>query len=221
MVRTLVADRPLTPLVLVGANLIPLAGVLFWGWSLFAVLALFWVESAVVGFFNILRIALARQFPKEMQDNLEAAAVSVPAKAALGMLKLFLIPFFIVHYGMFMMGHAVFLVAFFLTDGSGTAGLGNALAEPTMLIAIGSLFVSHGISFVTNYIGLGEYKTASPQQLMAQPYKRIFVMHLAIIFGAFFVTAVGSSLAVLVILIVLKIGIDLVSHVREHKPVSV
>src|SRR5438876_3168331 len=46
-----VAGLRLSPsaLVLVAANLVPLAGVLFFGWSVFATLLLFWVANVIVG----------------------------------------------------------------------------------------------------------------------------------------------------------------------------
>ena len=50
---------PPSALVLVAANLVPLAGVLFFGWSVFATLLLFWVENVIVGGFNVLRMLWA------------------------------------------------------------------------------------------------------------------------------------------------------------------
>src|SRR6266550_7692789 len=47
-------------LVLVAPNLVPPAGVLFFGWSVFATLLLFWVENVIVGAFNVLRMLVAQ-----------------------------------------------------------------------------------------------------------------------------------------------------------------
>jgi uncharacterized protein DUF6498 len=47
-------------IVLVVANVIPVIGVLFFGWSLLTILVLFWIENGIVGFWNIPRILLAR-----------------------------------------------------------------------------------------------------------------------------------------------------------------
>ncbi len=53
--------RGLVPAVLLVAfNLIPLAGVLWFGWDLFSILVLYWLESGVVGVVNVLRIARAQ-----------------------------------------------------------------------------------------------------------------------------------------------------------------
>ena len=48
----------LSGLALIGANLVPLAGVLFLGWDLASVIVLFWAESAVIGFYTALKMAI-------------------------------------------------------------------------------------------------------------------------------------------------------------------
>src|SRR6185503_3557233 len=70
-------DKPASAWVLVAANLLPLYGVLFWGWEVFPLLVLFWVENAVVGALNALRMLAAD-----------------PADRALWAGKLFMVPFF-------------------------------------------------------------------------------------------------------------------------------
>src|SRR5207245_10592179 len=95
---TAVAGLRLSPsaLVLVAANLVPLAGVLFFGWSVFATLLLFWVENVIVGGFNILRMLWAQ-----------------PDNPLMWVAKAGMIPFFIVHYGMFTTVHGVFVLTLF------------------------------------------------------------------------------------------------------------
>ena len=39
------------------ANLIPLAGVLFWQWDTFQLLMLYWMETVIVAFWTIRRLA--------------------------------------------------------------------------------------------------------------------------------------------------------------------
>jgi hypothetical protein len=78
-------------LTLLAANGVPLFGFLFLGWGAFYIVLLYWAENVVIGFYNVLKMAFA--------------TASHPA-AYVG--KLFLIPFFVVHYGGFT---AVLLVA--------------------------------------------------------------------------------------------------------------
>ena len=44
-------------LILVAANLVPLIGVIAWGWDAFVLLMLYWLETAVIAFWTIVRIA--------------------------------------------------------------------------------------------------------------------------------------------------------------------
>jgi hypothetical protein len=52
---------------------------------------------------------------------------------------------------------------------------------------------------------------------MSQPYSRVVVLHLTIIGGAFLVASLGTPLALLVLLILLKTAVDLRAHLREHR----
>ena len=88
--------------MLLAANLVPLAGVLFFGWSVFATLLLFWVENVIVGAFNVLRMLVAQ-----------------PQIGAMWAAKLFMIPFFTFHYGMFVTVHGIFVLTLF---GGGAVG---------------------------------------------------------------------------------------------------
>jgi hypothetical protein len=86
----------------------------------------------------------------------------------------------------------------------------------SVAVAAIALFISHGASFVLNYIGRGEYLTASPGGQMARPYARVVVLHLTIIFGAFVVALLGSPIGALLVLVVLKTIFDLGLHLRER-----
>jgi hypothetical protein len=80
-----------------------------------------------------------------------------------------------------------------------------------------ALALSRGISFATNYIGSGEYQRASLQQLMAQPYGRIVVMHIAILGGGFLMMALHSPVWGLLLLVALKTTLDLRGHFAERQ----
>jgi hypothetical protein len=198
-------DRNLPPsaLVLVAANLVPLAGVLAFGWSVYPVLLVYWCENVAVGAFNVLRIAFAQ--PQNLAANLG---------------KLFLIPFFIVHYGMFTMVHGIFVVALFGPKGAGApgpSGLGLAVRQAHIGWAVLAIALSHGYSFLHNYLFSGEYRQASPQLLMMQPYARVMVLHATILLGGFAFMALHAPAAALVVLVGLKTAIDLRSHLSERR----
>ena len=85
-----------------------------------------------------------------------------------------------------------------------------------MIWALIGLAISHGISFVENYILGGEYKSGSLKKLMSKPYQRIVIMHIAILAGGFFVLKLNSPLPLLIVLILLKTFFDLYLHEKSH-----
>ena len=152
--------------------------------------------------------------------------------------KLFIIPFFCVHYGGFCAVHGFFLIHFFKIGARSSPFdpsndwwgplifiqlLLSVIAKiwaskpPEMIWAVIGLTISHGISFWENYILGQEYKTSSLKRLMHQPYQRIIVMHIAIIAGGIFVMKLNSPLPLLIILILLKIFFDLYLHKKSHR----
>ena len=79
------------------------------------------------------------------------------------------------------------------------------------------LFVSHGISFIKNFINGQQYLTLNIKKIMMRPYKRIMLMHVAIIFGGLLIMKLGSPVLLLCVLILLKIGMDIRLHVKSHR----
>jgi hypothetical protein len=211
---------PISLAALIGANLIPFIGIFVFHWDVKFIVLLYWIENLIAGFYNILKMAFLKM--DKGADNLG---------------KLFLIPFFCVHYGGFCAVHGLFLTVFFkIGDGSSPFGAGNtwlgplvfvqllysviariwASKPPEMIWAVIGLTISHGVSFVENYILGGEYKTGSMKKLMHQPYQRIIVMHIAILAGGIFVMKLNSPLPLMIILVLLKITFDLHLHNKSH-----
>ena len=185
------------------ANALPIAGVLLLGWKVFPLVLLYWLENVVVGGFNVGKLLLAR-----------------PQEPAYSVGKLFLIPFFIFHFGMFTLLHGVFVFALF---GAKTLPRFDSLAElPAAIRAyhlgwgLLALVVSHGLSFYWNYFENGEYRRASLPILMIQPYARLVVLHLAVLFGGWIVLTIGSPLLALLVLVALKTAADVRAHQAER-----
>jgi hypothetical protein len=210
-------------LALVAANLLPLWGVCFLKWDAFYVILLYWSENLAIGSYNILKIA--------------AAKVRYPIER---LAKLFLIPFFIIHYGGFMAVHGFFVLALAgqAHQGPSVPSIGRhpwpcflvfiqllinvirqmfSMVPQQMKFAVLALFASHGVSFVQNYLLKGEYLTAKPQQLMGQPYARVVVLHIALLAGGFLTMALHSPVPLLFVLVVGKIILDIKLHLREHQ----
>ena len=66
-------------LILLAANLVPLVGVLLWGWDAFVLLMLYWLETAVIAFWTIVRIAT---MPRDALGDIQFEGSDKPAGAA-------------------------------------------------------------------------------------------------------------------------------------------
>lgn len=198
--------KQLTPSViaLVVANAFPIVGVMLFGWTVFPLVLLYWLENVIVGGFNVAKMLLAQP-----RDPLRWAG------------KAFLIPFFIVHFGGFTYVHGMLLIAFF---GPKPIAPFNLLQAVPMAIqanhlgwGVANLVASHGFSFFWNYLRNGEYQRASLNTLMGQPYGRIVVLHLTVLFGGWIVMLLGSPVGALLVLIALKTAADLRGHTAERQ----
>ena len=189
-------------LALILANLVPLFGVLGLGWNAAAIVVFYWAENLVVGFFNILRMRRAR-------GPLEASGMTLNGRPVTEASRSALIAFFALHYGMFTLGHGVFVLAAF---GSKFEGSLRDLGTAFLFLA-----VSHGVSYRRNFLGQGEYLRVSFAALFWLPYKRIFIMHLTIILGGAWAQSKGSPVPALILMVGLKTLIDLVCHLAERR----
>lgn len=188
-------------LFLIVANSVPIFGILFFNWDIFNILILYWLESAVVGFFNVLRMQRIDGYGKMSS-----------------------IIFFMVHYAGFMLGHLIFILNISKPDLGSAPDFLNAFLIvfdylKSLFISLSLLFLSHGLSFMFNFMKKEEYKHTSLRQQMAAPYKRIVLMHLAIVFSAYLTVRMNlaQDMAIVLILVILKIVIDLISHINEHR----
>ena len=182
--------------LLVAANLLPVLGVLYWDWDVFSIMFLFWCENVVIGLFGV------------------AKTVKVGG--------LFLAAFFLVHYGGFMFGHLMVIMMLFADDPESIARAKDSVQsflevfDSWTLAAIAGLFISHGWSFVENFIGKREYESLSRGGAMSMAYKRMVITHVALIAGGFFLVKQGEPIIGLLILLAMKIVLDVVLHNREH-----
>ncbi len=181
---------------LILVNLVPIIGVLFFNWSMFQIMILYWLESGIIGFFSILKILI---------------------KSRPITLGIFLTVFFCFHFGIFMLVHLKFISAI---------NSDFELSTNSIFLIIYSaipLFISHLISFIHNffgkkeYLGKKEYKIETDAMTyMFEPYKRIFVMQFVIIFGAILMNLFNQPILGIVLLIILKTIVDIDAHLKSH-----
>lgn len=227
------AAFPLPVILLVAANLVPLVGIFAWGWRVFDVVVLYWVENVIVGGFNLLKMLICSPDPAQVDfragQEKPPAGSPAPSDAQLAAVhqlsKLFFMPFFTIHYGIFTLVHGMFVFSMLggrdnIESAGPFRGFGQMLSEVTSgggLWAVLALVASHLVSFVHHFLIQGEYRRATVMILMVAPYGRVAVLHVAILGGAFAIQALGSPVVLLVILIAGKIAIDLTLHRRSHR----
>ena len=113
-----IALTSFSSLCLIAANLIPFAGVLVLNWKLADIMVLYWAESAVIGFWNVIKLAMVGKW-----------------------LALLVIPFFVGHFGGFMAGHFLPIYYLFVRDIGAEGpepGVWNALFRSLCSSPIGS-----------------------------------------------------------------------------------
>ncbi|ELZ87569.1 hypothetical protein C453_04424 [Haloferax elongans ATCC BAA-1513] len=212
-------SSPLALAALVAANGLPLAGVVWFDWSLKALLVAYWLESAVVGVVNVPKILAAcgsddeDHFsvtvggyrlnlapPQNPRDRVHLYPTNIPAAG-----------FFVLHYGLFWAVHGLFVWDFesFVGD------IGGVPLVPVGLAAAATL-VSHVGSFAVNFVGDEEYRSVAPKTQMSEPFHRVLILHLTVLFGAYLVAASGAPVAALVVMVLVKSGLDVRAHLHEH-----
>lgn len=192
------SSQKCSAIVAAAINLIPIIGVLFWGWSAFALIFLYWLENVVIGVRTL---------------------ASILANGASGTMNgfgaLFIGGFFLVHYGIFCFVHGTFVVGLFGSDALQSASafdlVGTArtllTTEPNLIWGLASIALWQVVLFVL-FLARGEWRTATPTGLMSEPYPRIVVLHITIIFGGFLLMMLDEPLAGVVMLALVKAAFD-------------
>lgn len=188
-------------LFLIVVNVVPIFGVLYLGWDVFTIIILYWLESAVIGFFNVLKMQKINNF------NFTR-----------------LVPFFIVHYSIFMLAHLFLITQLFKPNLGSASEQVEAFAIVLkyfegLAISLSLLFLSHGWSFMFNFIKQQEYKDKDLKKQMFVPYQRIVIMQVVILMvgsGTVY-SGYDQNVSAIVFLVILKTIFDLGAHIFEHR----
>lgn len=171
-------------LLIIATNIIALF-VAFYSQDISFILLYYWLENGVIGIFNVFRMFACGQ-------NQVA--------------KFFYIPFFVFHYGIFMVVHFFFLI--FLIGWIGGSNVMSFSGVSTILFGIIGLLIMHGMRFI-NEETAGELINKGPEKYIMKPYPRVIVMHLAIILGAFIYAGLEKPFYIVILIIALKTFVEL------------
>jgi hypothetical protein len=218
--------------VILGANLVPALVALYFGWDPFAIVLLYWLENAVIGLFNLLRIAFAAPYFRTQADELVGIFQTglfrfpqltreflsqvrrQPAKHEPA-IKLFASLLFLLTFPVFLGIHL--LVLFRIFEGTGPTGLLPALSAQLSIgfvLALAGLSVEHAWSFADEYVRQGGYRRTIPILQVMQPYPRLAAIHLALLIGALLARLLPAPAVTAIALVVLKTVLDLTLVLR-------
>jgi len=170
-------------LFLIVANLIPVYGVWFLGWNAKEAFIVYALETLLVGFMTLLKMAVITVVRKKDLWYNEGSTTSVSG--------LFFMLFFTLHYGLFACVQTSIFSESANINPPGTGmmhfffhwweyinrDIGYMLAGFVV-----SYFATSFIPFITS----GEYKRVSMMRVMFQPYGRIFIQQFTVILGSMF-----------------------------------
>lgn len=187
--KSLFSDLSLWLLIVSNVATIVLA--VLQNWDISTVMWTYWTQSAIIGLVNVMRmIALKNPSMKGIRINGKSAE-------ARGYSQVSGAVFFLFHYGGFHFIYAMFLFVMGLPD------------VKVVLVSAGIFLANHLFSYFYNRES--DEKNQNFAELMSRPYSRIIPMHISIIFGSL----LGAG--ALPFFLGLKMIVDAVSHVKEHK----
>jgi hypothetical protein len=202
-----------TSSILILSNLVPLAGLLWWGWDAFVLLCLYCLETAAIGFWTILRVATMSRDPGSVAGRSIAGTLALSG-------------FFTVHAGLFMAVHMLFIYTLFAGPWAGKI---HDARDFIRLIVIGmglwipllALFAGQGAIFINDAVNRFVFAkmprtNADTGEIMGGFYKRIVVMHVAIMGGAFIAQMIGRT-APLIVLVLLKTALEIRFQMKLRK----
>lgn len=202
--------------ILILSNLPPIFGLTFFGWKAIDVLFLFGIEVVVIGFFNIVKLIWVRG-----------------TKHSPRYLKIIMIPFFIIHFIIFLGVCYIGIIAVLtiykqvILDASGLNAIWKYTFKPYLYQEVLNprkllfynyilIIISHSTAFSQNFLKGKENIKMTIDSLMRAPYWQIFITQVWIVGGAAIILANNWSLAWLSLSVIIKMAIDFYLRYREH-----
>lgn len=187
------AARIVTVTLLVVANLVPIVGVAVGWMTTVDVFVTYWVENLVVLFFTLVRFATATkpEPDREASKAVDAIAFTLFFSIANGL------------YG----GLLYVLLGVFDVEIRDHTG---------WLWAAAAIFLSHLLSLVIHWFGGGERHAYASTDCTKLSVLRVVVLHVSVVGGFFLLFAFPHPVTPVVLMVVVKVGIDVVMHLRER-----
>lgn len=186
-----------------GASLVPLVGVVLWGWGAFDLVVLYWLEiGAIVG----LSLPLVAVF--ESASGTDGDTDDGPVSGVAGRVLAVCLPGAVL--AMFWGGHGILLMAIANTLFAGLDQSDVWVSAGTVEPALAATVASYLLAVVTDLLGYSNVPGSHARSSLGRVVGDVMFFHTALIVGVFVVIALGSPLWLLVVIVVLKAALDVV-----------
>jgi hypothetical protein len=200
-------------------TLLPIAGVLYFGWDWREVIIVYWLENVALGVAMVIRMLRTIGDPGTTPIEINGRSMTAGPIAVIGMTI-----FFCFHYGMFTFVHGIFVFSI----AAGAFSVAGAI-DPTALVGPDAISLATidwlGVGIVFAVGGLiqllmaafGPLGSKRGSALMMSAYPRIIVLHVTILGGAFLIAFLGWPPIAALLLIGMHGAVDAVAIVRAHR----
>ena len=183
--------------------------------SLFQLVVVLWVECFWIGLYSAIKLLTASIIGNPYENNY--VHVTRGSSFLLSVIAIFFVTAeFIAIFG------ATGIAIFFIQDAMSVGDTGELVTDDLGVVLLGSMlfFVGHGISYVVNFIILGEYRTATFGKLLTLPFKRCLGLFFSIALTGgvlAFVPQFATTTVFAVLLLTLKVLWDYRLHLKERE----
>jgi hypothetical protein len=197
-------------------GLVPLAGVLWFGWSASTLLLVFWAETLLTGTANVVRIALHRRLTRtrghwrRQLDDSSGRSFGKEKEKPKGETT-FLAEYATILY-VFTLAHGLFLIFFLVVLNQNWTGVGpspwkiDAESFRNGVLGVGAFAL---MEFLYDAFSLGQQPFSWLKTRVQVALGRVVILHLVVIFGTFLMMRYETPMTFLGILVGLKTLMDL------------
>jgi hypothetical protein len=212
------ADAParwgLAELTLVGANLLPLAGLLFLGWKPLEVMIIYWLECVIVWLFTLLKVLMVLDPGTGETGSRRAGQIASRLLGGGFMLAQFAMALFVYGWAIVMVFGGMKAVEHFQSPGRAIVAMLTAAAGSPV---VWTLVVSHGCELVMEHRRTQGFRTLDFTRLVYSAFRRMIPVHFMLMIAAGPVMLLGAPALAVAALVVIKIIVDLRQLRREQR----
>jgi hypothetical protein len=212
-------------IALIAANLFVVLQTLRHEWGYYETILVFWGEVVILGGYNVLRLTVVGVVGAAPLGTWLAQWVNLGSRWNRFIYTAIGIGFFVIKFSGFALSIGLFALLLPAMLQPEAEGSGRTIHEalgavgPGLMASVGALCLSHGVSFVRNFLVGREYDRLNIAGLVFWPYARMSLVAGVLLAGLAIARrfpALGEQTAFAVVMVLLKLGADSVSHALEH-----